>query len=100
MSAKRPSSTEILGQQFKIEHLDHIPAAADEGVVYGETDSLKRSIKMKKTDDDDSYESTLLHETIHGILGISGLTELLEGNMEEALVLALENGLHKLYKRR
>lgn len=37
--------------------------------------------------------ATLLHETMHAILAESGLTHLLDNNLEEAIVRAMENGL-------
>ena len=41
-----------------------------------------------------------LHEVMHAILAVSGLTHLLEDYQEEAIVTALENGLIQAgYKR-
>lgn len=39
---------------------------------------------------------TLLHELAHLIIGLSGLSEFLDAPQEEAIVIALENGLYPL----
>ena len=98
---KRLEEINILGDIFKIEYPAKIKG--DEGEnTYGETYGVKRLIRIstQQNKTDDMMERTLLHEVIHAILHISGHSELLEDKEEESLVVLLENGLSKLYKRR
>ena len=103
-----PESQSILGLPFTVECHPTLPGEKTdkEGEEsWGDTLIAKRRIRVaiEPHETEEQLESTLLHETIHGILGVSGLAEILEGadeNLEEALVVALEHGLHPLYQRR
>ena len=92
----KPVSFPLMGKTFTIDHVKRV----DDAESYGETIGAHREIRMKDTLDGDDFEDTLLHETVHGIMYLSGLTELFTAGQEEALVLAIENGLSPLYCRR
>ena len=94
----RPKSISILGKQFKIEYKAKIGKSKD---IYGETHVHERRIEIRSDQAGDAFEDTLLHEVIHSILGAAGVSELIkDGDLEEAIVIALENGLSQLYRRR
>ena len=86
----------ILGIPFNVQYVEEV----DKEQSYGETEGPERSIKIKSTATPEIREATLLHETMHAILYTSGVGELLEENLEEAVVVALENGLSQLYQRK
>lgn len=87
----------IMGVPFKITY----PAKVDKRDKHvGESDGVNRTIKVKKSLTDDPKRSTILHEIIHSILYVSGQSERLTEEQEEALVLALEHGLDPLYELR
>ena len=92
---KLPDSVPILGEDFTVKSEEMKDAA-------GDTMGGHRRIRIDFSDHDsqDEVESTLLHETMHAILYVSGVSNLLEENVEEAIIVALEHGLHKLYARR
>ena len=96
---KRPTAVPILGQSFDIAYKEHLQEDGED--VYGQTDTKEFNIGIDKKSNKDpkTFEATLMHETIHGILGVSGLNELLDEKLEEAIVVAIENGLKHLYVR-
>ena len=74
----------ILGR----EHSVQVDSISDRG----EYDSFTATIRINENDPD--KRSVLVHEAIHAILYESGLCHVLErDNLEEAVVLAVENGL-------
>jgi hypothetical protein len=99
---KAKEIVDILGIPFDVEYVEKIKDIED-GLLSGESDGSRHKISISKSENqtEDHIESTILHEIIHSILYISGQNATL-ANMaiEEGIVLALENGLHKLYKRR
>ena len=92
-----PTSTVILGVRFRIEYPVTISDKSS-----GETTAGDRLIKIATSMNvtPDEYERSLLHETIHAILGLSGQDQGILGDKEEGLVIALGNGLNQLYRRR
>lgn len=85
----------IMGIPFKITY----PVKVDKKDKHvGESDGVARTIKIKKSLTDDVKSSTILHEIIHSVLYVTGQAERLTEEQEEALVLALEHGLHPLYE--
>jgi hypothetical protein len=88
----------VLGRPYSIRYVDQI----DEEGAWGECAELEAIIKLSKdaTCTEDRMESTLLHETIHAILYVGGVSQLLDTKTNEAITTVLENGLHQLYKRR
>lgn len=77
----------VLGEVYKVvvKRLD--------GDIHGTMDGDKKLIEIdtKSTD----IRGTLVHETLHAILHEAGLRNVLEAGLEEAVVVALENGLMK-----
>jgi hypothetical protein len=93
--SNRPTTVSILGKEFKIQY----PKKIDDGHTHGVTMGDSRLIKIASSSDDELFEDTLLHETIHAILYTSGVSEMLDERLEEAIVIAIENGLSQLYSR-
>lgn len=91
-----PDHVHVLGIKFVVEQ----PAKFKAKNQLGESCNHKRTISVKKGESPDLQESILLHEIIHMILHNSGQAEKLDPEQEEGIVIALENGLHQLYKRR
>ena len=59
----------------------------------GESEGSARTIKVKKSLTPEVKTATLIHEILHSILYVSGQSERLTEEQEEALVLALEHGI-------
>lgn len=93
---KKPTTVNIMGKVFEVAHPKQVASDKD---VYGHTVGHDRKITIKGSLSGEAFEDTLLHETIHAILAVSGMTEMLSEEHEEAIVVALENGLSQLYKR-
>jgi len=91
MKTKLPKSVCILGVQYKVEMRE----LEDEGFGYSEGNA--RIIQINPKHPADTYMATLLHEILHQIFHISGLSNMLdstkEDKFEEAIVVALEHGL-------
>lgn len=98
---KFPDTIPILGIPFEIQY-PKVVKDEDGEELSGDCDVNHRRLRISTTENEteEQAESTLLHETIHGILGVSGVSALLEDKVEEAIVLALENGLSPLYQRK
>ena len=92
----RPTRIRILGREFKIRQV----AKIDSDNSVGECCATDRLIKIKSGLSDDLFEATLLHESLHGALGISGQAEHLEDPVEEGIVIAIEHALSELYSRK
>ena len=93
---KLPKEIKVLGRTFEVKY----PKKVDKEDSYGETNGPERVIKIRSTLSTSVTEDTLLHETIHAILYTAGISELLDEDKEEAIVVALENGLIQLYERK
>lgn len=88
---------EILGHLFLVER------ALLKKNEFGKCKPSKKLIQIdpEKHDTQDEVDATLLHETIHAALFISGITNVIKTEEEEeAIVVALEHALHPLYRRR
>lgn len=103
MSKKKltlPTAISVLGQDFEI--VDKKLASADgEEENYGECDGGEATIyiDLSKHKSQEQVESTLLHETLHAALYISGQSEHMSEKQEEGVVVALENALKHIYVR-
>lgn len=84
-----PGSLVISGHDFEVE-LAHMEDR------YGDCDVTKRKIRIDPTEPLDRQWETLFHETIHAVLGLSGYSELLKDDLEEALVVLLQHQLWPL----
>jgi len=92
----KPKKVIILGREFEVKS----PTKVGDDDHYGDCDGAERVIRVRASLKGESFEDVLLHETIHGVLYTAGISEMLGDRLEEALVVALENGLGPLYKRK
>lgn len=88
----KPNIVFVLGRPLEVDYLDEL-----DGDAYGLYYSEEERIEIK---DDRNWRTHLLHEVIHAILFISGHSSKMTYKDEEALVMALEQGLKDLYKMR
>jgi hypothetical protein len=58
--------------------------------LYGDCDSATRIIRIEKSSDDELCKRILKHEKMHMKLGLSGLTEILTSEQEEAICVLAE----------
>lgn len=79
----RPQSVSIGGKVISIQQV--------EMEDYGSFNPNDLTIKIKSNLSDEMFFSTLNHEISHCGFFLSGLSELLDEKMEEAIVLMLEN---------
>ena len=86
-----PKHIEILGHRFKVVVCE-LPSS-DTHYLHGDCDTSRRYIRINASDSPGVQIRTLFHEKLHAILGISGVSNLLSEEVEEAIVVALENGL-------
>jgi len=86
-----------MGARYKLHYFSNIKTG-DGDNIFGDTDKNKKLIRidLKYCKSDSMLTSTLLHEFIHAILGQTGLDNLLTDEVEEAIVVAIENGLAPL----
>ena len=88
---KLPKSVMILGHRYKVELVE----LEEDGFGYSEGNA--RIIRINPKHPANTYMATLLHEIIHQIFHITGLSNMLdstkEDKFEEAIVVALEHGL-------
>lgn len=68
-----------------------IGADPDSFDSYGCYVPIDRTIYINKSLEPDQIRKTLIHELIHANLSISGLSNILEDKLEEAVCTALEN---------
>jgi Zn-dependent peptidase ImmA (M78 family) len=86
---KIPASIQISGHDFAIE-------TSELEEMYGDCDVQQRKIRINSAKSLEKQWETLFHEVIHAILGISGHSELLKEDGEEALTRLLEHQLWPL----
>lgn len=89
----RPTMVTIMGQEYQIKYVRKV----DSEDSMGSCDVHERIIRVKWPAPGGLISGTLLHECLHAILYISGQAADLSAEREEGLVLALENGLGKLF---
>lgn len=97
MTTKR-RKIDILGVSFTlVKNVKKMPDKDD----HGETNIIDRRIYLNpiKNKTHDEMASTLLHEVIHAILGVSGQDKFINEEHEEGLVTVLEHGLYPLIKQ-
>ena len=99
---KLPSHTDVMGKRWKVRQVETIGKNEDDEDELGESDgsSFTITIAAKHHKSQAAVDSTLFHEEIHAVLFMTGQSELLDSKQEEALVVALENGLSTKYRRR
>lgn len=91
---RRPKTVPVMGVPFDVKWDQDCDDAR------GDCDGTGREIRIGKHDGENVSEgSTLLHETLHAILFISGLDEILERRekgLEETVVRTLEAALYPI----
>lgn len=87
-----PATVNILGQSVKIVVLNDDPDATELGSF--ESDTMTITV-LNRPD----IEKLIAHEVAHCILAITGITNLIEEDVEEAIATAFEYGFSALYKR-
>jgi hypothetical protein len=88
-----PKSIVILGERFKIKLVDAIGDKDSPDVIHATCDTTKRVIFLNKSIGQAAFETALLHEIIHAILAITGISAPMSESTEETLVSALERAL-------
>lgn len=96
-----PSSLPILGYEWQVDKVPSIPSDEDE-IIHGTTEGPKYriTVALEAHPTEEALEATLMHEVVHAVLHMAGLSNLLDDKQEEALAVAIEHGLFPLYKRR
>ncbi len=89
---KRPERVKILGQWCKVNFTD----LKEEGnrnneILYGDCNLTTRTIRVEQSLDDEIAKRVLRHEKMHMKLGLSGLSEMLNPEQEEALCVLMES---------
>ena len=70
----------ILGEKIIVKYVDLISED-----ISGDADVVKRTIRIEKKLNSKERQRVLAHEQFHMKLGLSGLSDLLDPKMEEAL---------------
>lgn len=100
---KLPASEVIYGHEFKLVFTDSDadgepwPTVYSER-VFAETDGHDKIIRFNPAVPDDQLHATRIHEYVHATLHASGLSELLDEKLEEAIAVAIEHGFGPLIK--
>tara|TARA_R100000742_G_C4256970_1_gene74823 strand:+ start:129 stop:404 length:276 start_codon:yes stop_codon:yes gene_type:complete len=89
---KKPEKIKILGQWAKVQYVDLTKGGEAVGeVLYGDCDVATRTIRIEKSLDDNLTKRVIKHETMHMKLGLSGLSEILTDEQEEAICVLVES---------
>ncbi len=93
MSLKRtrPRSVNVMGQKFKIKYLS--PDEIEENCE-GVTFLSRREIHLDNSLPLEQLRRVLIHEITHAILGVSGISEKLNAQVEESIAVAMESALY------
>lgn len=83
-----PKSLKIMGHTV---HIRLRPRLENED--HGQADWQKKEILISQAYPESQQWLTLRHEVLHIILGLSGLSEVLTSEQEEAIVVCFENNL-------
>ena len=81
----------VLGQEVRIEHVPNL--LVDEARCEGGCYISERLIKIsdEHREDEGRYNRILVHEMIHMVLGISGVSEMMTLPVEEAVCVVMES---------
>lgn len=79
-----PESVQIFGRQFKV-------VVTNLKGLHGECDPDKNIIRIHQGVGVESAKQTLFHEAVHAAFAVSGQSELLKEEQEEAIVRMIEN---------
>lgn len=86
---KRKAKAKVLGQWIKILHCDLTNEDSEECLL-GDCDVDKRVIRIEESLSDQEYKRVLRHEMFHMKVGLSGLREQLDEELEESLATLME----------
>ena len=89
-----PKKVKVGYVDYKIE--DWEPAQADSAQRYGETDRVRRIVRVDTTRGPQQSAETLLHEIIHCVYGMWNLPG--DHNKEEKIVTGLASGLATVWR--
>lgn len=81
----RPKTLRILGQKVRVTYHLELPD--------GDLGGFDEQTMTISVVEDDNWKSHLLHELLHAVIFVSGISEMLSQDLEESLVRALEHGL-------
>ena len=84
-----PKSINLMGHKIKV-------ILNDDPDNHGTCDVNLRIIWIRGSDSASTQQETLIHECAHMILGLSGVSQLLSEELEEAIVVAIETGFSPL----
>lgn len=90
MTPRRPKVVELFGKNIKIEYLQDLGEPNVQGLFFA-------GDRLIQVLDDDQWPDHLLHEILHAIFNLTGHSNTLGEEIEEALVVALENGLSDIF---
>ena len=91
---RKPHKIRFMDKEFLIKPVPNkeLQQWADKGeTLYGYFDDIKSIIYIDNTLPQATYDRILLHELVHAVLSITGLTNLLKPDLEEAIADAMEN---------
>ena len=93
LKASTPKTINVLGVPFAIKFNHKVPAS--EKGTYAVTIGEDREIivYVRRITSAEQFKSTLIHELLHAALHVSGVTNMLVEEQEEAVVVALESFL-------
>ena len=93
-----PKTIKVLGVDFNIRFNHKVPKAdrADRTYAFTIGDDREITIYVRRITSMDQFKSTLIHELLHAAIHVSGVTNSLNEEQEESVVMCLEvlvNGL-------
>lgn len=92
---KIPKSIKIGGAVYGVVLVDGLRDPENEnGIIHGKCDQTKRFIHLNAANEPNMQETTFLHELVHALSEIYGITP-----MPEADVDRLANGLHAVIRQ-
>jgi hypothetical protein len=99
---KIPRHVDILGHRFAltVSPTDTAgePWKKGSDKEFGETAIYEYKIALNDSQTPEQLNSTRLHEYLHAILHVSGLNNMVDDKLEEAIVQAIEHGLAPLVR--
>jgi len=95
MAGRKKKSGEIfiMGIPFTFEYVDKISHEGEHVSGLTQGSDRKISVALAENPTEELRKSTSFHEIVHAVLYVTGQSELLTNEQEEALVIALEHGL-------
>ena len=92
-----PKSLTILGQKFSVELVDVIDP--DEPDTYGQMLGSEHKIQIRAGLSKEQQWQTLIHETVHATLHITGLASKLDDTVEEVIAQSVEYAMCQLIRQ-